>query len=141
MGSPGTGKTYLCSAILPWIHGKVNNYYYVKESNFLIMLRECIDKGWDYSSEIQNRFDHEFLLFDDFGSCGFNEWRCEVLFSLVDYRYEKGLPTVITSNLTKEEIVKNMGVLMGKRMASRLFASENTIIENHNGEDLRTKGM
>ena len=137
LGAPGIGKTYFCSALLPWIHWKVNNYYYINERNYLIRLRECIDRGWDYSKEISQSFDHEFLMFDDLGSTGMNDWRVEVIFGLIDFRYENRKPTVFTSNLTR----KTLADCLGQRAASRLFASENLIIENHEGQDLRQKGM
>lgn len=77
--------------------------------------------------------DDEFLIFDDLGSSGFTEWRKEVLFETIDRRYESELPTVFTSNLTRDEIKKELG----PRISSRMFSKENLILEFHEGKDYR----
>lgn len=136
-GAPGIGKTYFCSAVIPWIHGKVSSYRYWNESQLLSSVRQCIsDSKGDYTRHLYDLIDDEFVIIDDFGSSGFNEWRSEVLFNIVDKRYESGLPTIFTSNLNREEIMKGIG----KRGASRFFASQNLIIEDYDGDDLRKQG-
>ena len=137
LGAPGIGKTYFCSAIIPWIHGRVAHYRYWNEGQFLSSIRQCIqDSKGDYTQFLWNLIDDELVIFDDFGSNGFNEWRAEVLFNAIDKRYESHKPTVITSNLTREEIYDGIG----PRGASRIFASSNLIIEDHHGSDLRKEG-
>lgn len=64
---------------------------------------------------------------------GQTEWRQESLFSMINLRYESRHPTVITSNLNREQ-VKNR---IGERGYSRMFSEENTIIEMWNYPDLR----
>lgn len=137
LGAPGVGKTYFCSALMPWIHGKTSSYRYWKERDFFSRLRNCMDGSGDYLREIPLMADDEFLLIDDVGSSGINAWRAEVLFALIDYRYESQKPTVFTSNLTREALSS----ALGERASSRLFAKENAIIEIHDGLDLRTNGM
>jgi DNA replication protein DnaC len=137
LGAPGIGKTYLCSALIPWVHHKFRSYRYWKERDFLSRLRSSMEGSGDYIREISYMMDDEFIMVDDVGSCGFNEWRSEVLFSMIDFRYESGKPTVITSNLTRQALTEGLGL----RAASRLFASENLVIEIHEGQDLRKDGM
>lgn len=137
LGAPGVGKTYLCSALLAWMHGKVNSYRYWRERDFLSRLRSSMDGKGDYTHLISCLMDDEFLMLDDLGSCGFNEWRSEVIFSLIDQRYESQKPTVFTSNLTRQKLTEGLG----ERAASRLFAKENLLIEIHEGQDLRQHGM
>jgi len=69
--------------------------------------------------------DDEFVIYDDLGSTGLNDWRKEVLFEFLDQRYVSMKPTIVTSNLTREEIYQQIH----PRVASRLFAKENTLIE------------
>lgn len=88
-----------------------------------------------YLETVKMMCDDNFMILDDLGSSGFNEWRKEVFFEAIDIRYESQLPTVFTSNLTKEQIFQGLG----KRTYSRLFAKENLIIEMHEAEDLRQK--
>jgi len=76
-------------------------------------------------------------MLDDVGSTGIREWRQEVLFDLIDARYNTTLPTIVTSNFTEADFKE----LYHPRICDRLFATENTIIEIPNGQSLRTKGM
>lgn len=135
IGPPGIGKTYLCSAIVAWLEGKKRQYYYMSEQQFMQKLRESIEKGWDYHRDIEN-FDHDFLILDDLGSSRTNDWRQEVLFSLINFRYLKKLPTIFTSNIFPASLKD----IVGDRGASRLLASENTVIFREKGQDLRQTG-
>lgn len=103
------------------------------------------ENGGDYSKEIELLCDDEFIILDDVGS-GIDysksdhknfEWRAEVFFTFLDYRYRTMKPTIITSNFTKDVFLK----IYSPRVESRLFASENTIIEITNIEDKRKKGL
>lgn len=136
IGSPGAGKTYLCAAIFDWMMDKTNSIRYWNERQLLRALRDGIDSGHgDYLKDLKLKSDDEFFILDDIGSSGApSEWRKEVLFDLLDMRYESMLPSVFTSNLTRAEL----GNDYGKRFASRLCARENTIIELHDATDLRS---
>lgn len=120
---------------MAWIYGKVRDIYKYDERNFLSKLRTSIDVG-DYQCEIDHLCNHEFIIFDDLGSMGKTQtdWRTEVLFSMINIRYESKNPTVITSNLNRSEIKE----FIGARGYSRLFAEENTIIEMWDYPDLRS---
>lgn len=137
LGAPGIGKTYFCSALFGWLHGKTHDYMYYNEREYLSNIRKNIEsKVGDYLATVKYMTDHEFLIIDDLGSSGFNEWRKEVIFDTIDQRYESRKPTVFTSNLTREELK----IGLGHRGASRLFAKENLIIEMHDIADLRKEG-
>lgn len=94
------------------------------------------NSGGDYLTTVKYLVDHDFLILDDIGSSGFNEWRTEVMFDTIDQRYESRKPTVFTSNLTRDELA----IGLGDRGASRLFAKENLIIEMHDVKDQRKDG-
>lgn len=134
LGSAGIGKTYFCSAIIPWIYGKVKNFRYWKERDFFSTIRSSMNlEKSDWQNGMQYLLDYEFFMYDDLGSIGINDWRAEIIFNLIDMRYESQLPTIFTSNLTKQKLMESLG----ERVSSRLFARENLVIENHEGEDLR----
>ncbi len=134
-GKPGTGKTYLAAAIVNFWYETFPSFRVWKEREFLAKIRDAIDqtKG-DYQDQIQLMADDYFLILDDFGSCGFTDWRLEVWHALVDYRYSEQLPTIIISNLTRKEIDEKFH----PRFSSRLFSKENTVIEM-NGFDYRSQ--
>jgi DNA replication protein DnaC len=134
LGAPGIGKTYFCSALLPWICGKVSSFRYWNERVLLSRIRATMgqEKG-DYLKELDYLLDDEFVILDDLGSSGVTDWRKEVLFDAIDRRYESERPTVITSNFTRQQIFDSFG----GRIHSRMFSRENLILELHNAPDLR----
>jgi len=147
VGSPGIGKTYFCAALTEWILVTFGNRWrYHREEDLLRHLRSVINESnGDYSREIELKCDDEFVILDDVGS-GIDysrsehknfEWRAEVFFTFLDYRYRTEKPTLITSNLNRQQFSK----IYSPRVESRLFARENTIIELHDEEDKRQKGM
>lgn len=147
IGSPGCGKTYFCAALIDWAFRTFNSRRYHKEEELLRKLRQGISEGnGDYLIALEYMIDDDFVILDDVAS-GINpdkvshrdlEFRREVFFSFLDYRYNTHKPTIITSNLTRQQFKD----VYSERIASRLFASENIIIEMF-GDDLdkRGKGM
>lgn len=126
LGAPGCGKTHFCHAIFNDSE-KIERYKYKrlwKESDFFSRLRSSLSLG-DYNSEMKFMVDDDLVIYDDLGSVGHNEWRNEVIFSFIDFRYQYAKPTVITSNLPENEILNKIG----SRVHSRLFAKENTILD------------
>ncbi len=144
-GSPGIGKTYLCAALTEWSFQKFHTRRYWKEETLLKRLRAGITEGiGDYLQNLKYYTDDELVILDDVGS-GINanretkrdlEFRREIFFSFLDERYNSRLPTIITSNFSKDEFSK----VYSERITSRLFAKENTIIEVMNGADKRSLG-
>lgn len=132
-GSPGTGKTYLCAALSEWGITAFHTRRYHREEDLLRRLRQGISDGQgDYLFNLEYLIDDQLVMLDDVGS-GINpdkltyrdlEFRREVFFSFLDHRYNSQLPTIITSNFTKEDFKK----VYSERIVSRLFAAENTII-------------
>lgn len=82
---------------------------------------------------MEHMLDDHFVMYDDLGCCGVNEWRKEVLLSMIDIRYESTRPTVITTNMTK----KSMEDQLGFRSASRLFDTANLVIDMTSMPDRR----
>ena len=146
-GTPGIGKTHMCAAMTEWALTNFNTVRYHKEYDLLSKLRQAINDGsGDYFKVLQNLIDDEIVFLDDVGS-GINpeqfqykdlEWKREILFSFLDYRYNSGLPTVITSNFTKDQFSK----IYSERICSRLFAKENLVIGIFDDSlDLRKQGF
>lgn len=98
-------------------------------------IRRSFDMQGDYRQEIEYQIDHEFFILDDVGSAGEgkSDWRKEVIFEVVNLRYESQRPTVFSTNYTEQEIKERLG----ERTHSRLFAKENTVIDMFGYPDLR----
>lgn len=137
LGSPGTGKTYLCAALIGWAAPRLNTLRSWREADLLGHLRDSIEKFGDYSTTLKLALDDDFVIIDDIGSTPVNDWRKEIIFNAIDMRYSSGLPTVVTSNLTRAQISERYE----PRTASRLFAKENTVIDLFGMLDMRQEGM
>lgn len=146
VGISGYGKTHFCSAITEWILQKFHTRRYYKEEQILTKLRSVIhdDKG-DWGVELKLMMDDEIAIIDDIGSdidpkrgiMKSIEWRSNVLFEILDIRYNSMLPTIFTSNLSEQQIRE----VFSNRACSRMFATENTIIDVSKGEDKRKRGL
>lgn len=138
LGSPGTGKTYFCSAMLERLPKNVRFVRAYNEKDLLRRIRQSFSdpSSGDYITYLQSMIDDDLIIIDDFGCSGHTDWREEILFEAIDYRYSKKMPTIITSNLTREEIFSTYG----KRIGSRLFSKENLVI-NFDDFDLRQEGL
>lgn len=76
----------------------------------------------------------DFLILDDLGAEKTSPWVLERLTMVVNDRYERLLPTIVTSNLGLSQLVKRVG----KRTVSRLVEMNRTILMQ--GEDYRSWG-
>jgi DNA replication protein DnaC len=116
IGSTGSGKTYqayaamralsVCGASVGWTVTTAADMYGA------LRPRPRVD-----SEEEFERFARTgVLVLDDLGAAKGTEWNEEINYRLVNYRYEHGKPTLITSNVPP----KNLGAVLGERVASRL---------------------
>ena len=103
-------------------------------TDFFFRLRNSFSDS--ASEEMQNIVDHyvccDLLLIDDLGAQKNSEWSREVLYLLIDRRYRDVRPTIVTSNLTLDQISE----LIDDRIASRL-AEMGPVIRLEAGDDER----
>jgi DNA replication protein DnaC len=137
VGPAGTGKTHFSSAMIEFMLNKVNSLRAYTEDDLLRRVRQKISEGnGDYIEYLRGLVDDNFIIIDDVGSSGHTDWREEIIFETINYRYETMWPTLITSNLLEADFYQ----IYGQRIASRLFAKENTIIDLSGMKDLRQEG-
>ena len=134
LGNAGIGKTYFCAAIFAEALTKFASVRYWNESELLKKVRNSMEEcQGDYLEALKWLIDDDFVILDDIGSTGLNEWRKEIIFDAIDERYNCMKPTIITSNFS----IKEFKSFFHERVASRLFSKENCVIEILDGEDLR----
>lgn len=105
-GGVGIGKTHLASAIAQecMAHGmtvKFGNVVDIFQS-----LKNAFSKDSDILSEIKSV---PMLVLDDLGQEMSTDWVKETVYSIINYRYEHILPTVITTNLSMQELQNRFG--------------------------------
>ena len=134
-GPVGTGKTFASACVA---NALIDGGYlclmtnFVNLSNTLLGMREGKQKYIDSL----NRFD--LLIIDDLASERDTEYMNEVVQTIVDSRYRAGLPIIITTNLTAEEI-KHPADIRKQRTYSRLL--EMCIPLEVAGQDRRRKKL
>lgn len=106
-GSFGSGKTYLIASLFNEMAKKGVKSVLVYYPEFLRNLKA------NFQSDYNEKFDYvrkvPLLLLDDIGAENCSNWsRDEILGPLLQYRMENHLPTFFTSNLTLEELEKNL---------------------------------
>lgn len=102
-GSVGTGKTYYASCVA---NGVIDKDYRV----LVTSLRELTNKlqgMWEGKQEyIDSLNRYALVIFDDLGAERGTEYMQEQIFNIIDSRYRSGLPFIVTTNLTMEQLKK-----------------------------------
>ncbi len=104
-GGYGCGKTHLAAAIANYVVGMGVPTLFLTVPDLLDALR------FAYGSEdttFEERFEQirsaRLLVLDDFGTQNATGWAQEKLFQIINYRYINKLSTVVTTNLSLDEI-------------------------------------
>ena len=102
-GPVGTGKTFLAACVA---NALLDNGYSVLMTNFA-SLTNTIQGMYEGKQEYINGLnDYDLLIIDDLGTERKSEYMQEMVFNIIDSRYRAGLPMIITSNLTADELKK-----------------------------------
>ena len=116
-GNVGTGKTFLAACVANALISKgvpclVTNF--ARISNEVQGMFEGRQKYYD------NLNSFPLLVIDDLSAERKTEYMQEIVFNVIDARYRAGLPLIVTTNLTREELL-NPANITHQRIFSRLF--------------------
>lgn len=116
-GTVGTGKTFIAACIA---NALIDKGVPALVTNFARLTNTI---GGMYEGKQQyidglSRFD--LLVIDDLASERDTEYMNEIVFQIIDSRYRSGLPLIVTTNLTAEEI-KHPAEVKRQRIFSRLL--------------------
>jgi len=129
----GTGKTYLATALLrkhiesfPVVKGNHGYYFqpeampvFVSVPELLIEIRQCFNQENTVNEMdvVAKYSDTPFLILDDIGTEKSSEWSLQTLYVIINKRsVEPQNITIVTSNLTLNQVAEKLG----DRIASRL---------------------
>lgn len=123
----GSGKTYFAAAVLRAIvetevsrmveHGELSrpSAAFVNVPALLTDLRSL---GMRASAmRVKTLIARAFIVLDDMGAESISDWTGDILYQIVNGRYNEGRPLIVTSNLMLEEI----GERLHERLSSRLY--------------------
>lgn len=116
-GSVGTGKTFASACVA---NALIDKGYPCLMTNFSRIANTLFGKSNDKQNYIDglNRF--KLLIVDDLAAERNTEYMNEVVQIIVDSRYMAGLPLIVTTNLTGEEL-KHPADIQKQRTYSRLL--------------------
>lgn len=134
-GPVGTGKTFFAACIA---NALIDAGYPCMVTNFARLTNTMfgLREGKQEYMDSLNRY--ALLVIDDLASERDTEFMNETVFNLIDSRYRSGLPLIITTNLTAEEL-KHPADMSKQRVYSRLF--EMCVAVEVAGRDRRKQKM
>ena len=130
LGKVGTGKTHLACAIA---HKAIEQGVQTKFINVVSMISDLKER-MNIPKYIRTYTDTSLLIIDDIGKEKNSEWVCQTVYQIINIRYEKQKPTIITT----ENSIKTMTSHYkekGKAIQSRIL--ENHILITLDGKDYR----
>ena len=133
-GSTGLGKTFLLRAMAERLIERDINVLIISAYKMLEILRKSYFENDDSANEL---LDAQVLMIDDLGSEPLMQnVTVEQLFNLLNERQNRGLSTVISTNLEMAKFRERYT----ERIASRLRDSRSCKVISLLGKDIRTGG-
>lgn len=115
LGTVGSGKTYLASAIIGKLIENEVDAKIILLHDFLDELRAAVKD--DSPQRLINQVKiYKVLAIDDLGADNNTDFAINAVFSILNYRLNYELPTIITTNLSYKQIEE----VYGSRICSRI---------------------
>ena len=116
-GSVGTGKTYYAACIA---NALIDKGYPVLMTNFPTLVNQLHGMSDGKQKFIDGLNDYSLLIIDDLGVERDTSYMQEYVYNVIDSRSRAGLPFIITTNLSSEEL-KNTQSMALKRIYDRVL--------------------
>lgn len=130
LGMTGLGKTHLSLSIAKEVIEKGFNVAYDSIVNYLRMI-EKEHFGKADTDTLQTLLNADLLIMDDLGSEYESSFYVSSIYNIINTRLNKGVPTIINSNLSPSELQKRYD----ERIVSRLIAMYDYL--KFTGNDIR----
>ncbi len=128
-GATGLGKTHLSLAIAQELIEKGFGVIYGSVHGFCMSFEK--ERFNEESQSFIALCDCDLLIFDDLGTEFSSAYTLSVLYDIINTRIMRSLPTIISTNLTSEELEKRYS----PRLISRFFGNYNKL--GFVGQDVR----
>lgn len=116
-GNVGTGKTFFASCIANALIDRGIPCLVTNFARIANTVQGLFEGRQEYYDSL-NRF--TLLLIDDLAAERKTEYMQEIVFNVIDARYRAGLPLIVTTNLTRQELTHPADITY-QRTFSRLF--------------------
>lgn len=120
-GGVGTGKTHMAASIANALIDRGIPVLFGTFSDHLEHIREEFDHTGlrKYLSQMKST---PMLVLDDLGKEKKTEWSQQILFDVINYRYEHKLPFIITTNFDEKQLANYIGGSIYSRMCEMCTA-------------------
>jgi DNA replication protein DnaC len=137
MGKTGTGKTHVSTAIAKTLIERGFEVLYDSAQNIVAAFEaDRFKSGYGpYEPKGDKYLECELLILDDLGTEFVNQFTLSCLYNLINTRQNKGLATIISTNLPATEILQKYE----DRIYSRIIGSSTRILA-FVGKDRRVSG-
>lgn len=137
MGGTGLGKTHLSSAVAYEVIEKGNDVFYTGAIDLFSQFE--IQRFKSYNNEpnelIERYFESDLLIIDDLGTEMINQFSVSTLYNLLNDRLSRKKPTIVSTNLSQDEIMKKYT----DRITSRMFGEYKIVF--FAGTDIRAQKL
>lgn len=116
-GNVGTGKTFAACEVANELIDAGHPCLVTNFARLTNTMQEVFDGKQKFIDSLN---DFELLVIDDLGAERKSEYMQEMVYNIIDSRYRAGLPLIVTTNLTIEEI-KNAADIGNRRIYDRIL--------------------
>lgn len=118
VGIRGCGKTQLGVEAMRHVTKNLRSAYFTTALQFFMEIKSTYrkDASKDESQIIGKFRKYSLLVIDEIGKRGESEWENNMLFELINWRYNDMKDTILIDNRTKQEFVETIGPSLASRM-------------------------
>lgn len=117
-GNPGNGKTYTANCIANYLIKKEYPVICVSINGLLERIKKTYST-WGQEGEdtiLKGLANADLLIIDDLGTEQSSNWAVSKVYNIIDSRYRKGLPLIITTNFSMEDLKEKYGYRTADRI-------------------------
>ncbi len=109
-GECGVGKSHLAFATANYLIRNGHSIIAMTMIDLLLKLKSSFNGGEKTEEEILKIYeDCDLLIIDDLGKEKPTEWALQMIYAIVDRRYNAYKPIIITTNFNADELIKKLG--------------------------------
>ena len=126
VGNCGVGKSHLAYAVANALIEKGSSVIAMTMIDLLLKLKSSYNSGEENEEKILKIYeDCSLLIIDDLGKEKLTEWALQMVYAIIDRRYNALKPIIVTTNYNAEELVSKFTIngdsSTGKAVVDRLF--------------------
>ena len=109
-GTKGTGKTHIAAAIANYLLNRGTGVTFMTERELFGKIRKTYsrDEHADESAVLEIYKTVPLLIIDDIGKERPTEWTLATLYAIIDGRYDRAMPIIVTTNYGTADLVKRL---------------------------------